>query len=140
MKNPPKELVFSYKEFPKPGDTKRPVADVTFINGERIQPLICIIDSGADCCTLPISIGRIGLGIDFDKLRLRPHGVECACNRKPPMKGYYYKIEIDIRGYRFPVMVNWVESDTAPLIGREDVFSRFNVIFEGNRSVRFRRR
>lgn len=120
------EIIFPYITFP---DTKsRPVADIQLDYLGSKQNILCIIDSGADFSFLPKSIGET-LGIDFsedDSISNSPEGID----GKIKAKCFEHPIQIHIGKFSFSIRIFWVEGSVTPLLGREGIFDKFDVLFQ----------
>ena len=149
------EIEIPFKSF-KPKSFPVPVVTPVFsVDGQRIQ-IPCIIDSGADFCTIPISIGR-GLGIDFTKIApneirkkwadldggnleqtailikeiierrlVVPTTYGCACGQIT--EAYYYPATIEINDFKKEILILWTPRDISPLFGRTYLFDSIQEI------------
>lgn len=120
------EIIFPYIKFP---DTKlRPVADIQLDYLGNKQNILCIIDSGADFSFLPKSVGE-ALGIDFsedDPVSNLPEGVD----GKIKAKCFEHPIQVHIGKSGFSIRIFWVEGSVTPLLGREGIFDKFDILFQ----------
>ena len=103
----------------------RPVAKVYVqsLKGEWI-PFVPYIDSGADITLLPFSLG-IKLGFEPTKDIMNLHGV-----RGIGLPVEIRKVKMRIGNVELEPRVAWALVEEAPpLLGRLDIFDRFNIIF-----------
>src|SRR6266403_4598717 len=66
-----KSKIFDYRKIPNHAVPrkrwiKRPMLQVTLVNGTTHQQIVCLVDSGADECLFHASIGR-SLGLDLER-------------------------------------------------------------------------
>jgi hypothetical protein len=110
-----------------------PFVNVTICSGIRsVGPLPCILDSGANFCTIDVEYGKVlGLcsGSSSDELHL-------------PMQGgtgliWYHTIQMEVKGLKFECRCGFSDVTRrtglpiAGILGREGFFSRFqSVTFE----------
>src|SRR3989344_9365524 len=131
-----RKIPFELKPYPTLRDSPKPVLPVTFKNlrdENKIFQSICLIDSGADYCTLPLGAGYT-LDLDFDKLGARKNFIQCACENRN-FFGYLYKLLVVVLDARrepleMPLTVNFVNSETIPVVGRNfmDRFGKISYI------------
>lgn len=122
-------IIFKYKSEPSKIKDKfilRPVADV-FIKSKsgkwiKFNPYI---DSGADVTLIPLSLGKlIGLTIDDKK-------IEQIGGIRGSVPVIYFKCDVKIGEIQFPAQIAWaLIEEVPPLLGRTDVFDKFNVEFK----------
>lgn len=125
-------IVFKYKEeISTKGKIKRPVADV-FIKSKsdgwiEFHPYI---DSGADITLIPLSLGKlIGLSVDEKK-------IEHIGGLSGNVSVIYFKQEIKIGGVQLTAQIAWaLTEEVPPLLGRNDVFDKFNIQFRQRESL-----
>lgn len=127
-------IVFRYKEESlgkKEGSIKRPVADV-FLKTDyglwiEFHPYI---DSGADVTLIPLSLGKL-IGWQLDQEKIEQIG---GIRGNVPV--IYKKTDIKIGKKEFSLNVGWaLIEDVPPLLGRTDVFDRFNVTFKQTEDI-----
>lgn len=120
-------IIFKYKEeSAAKGKIKRPVADV-FIktnSGAWIE-FHPYIDSGADVTLVPLSLGKL-IGLSFDE-----NNIEQIGGIRGSIPVIYLKTEIRIGGIQFSIQIAWaLIEEVPPLLGRTDVFDKFDVLFK----------
>ncbi|HLB60426.1 MAG TPA: hypothetical protein VJL83_02380 [Patescibacteria group bacterium] len=121
-------IVFKYKQEPLGNGQSiaRPVADVYLKtkNNSWIE-FHPYIDSGADITMIPLSLGRlIGLHLDESKV-VQIGGIRGS------VPVIYDKSTIKIGSEIFQARISWsLIEDVPPLLGRTDVFDRFDVTFK----------
>jgi len=139
-----KIIEFGYSELPGKKGTLRPIAAIYLVNGKRRILKTCIIDTGADMCTFPLSFLQL-LGINAKKVKktAKQEDMICACGKKPHAKGYFYPISICLDGLmnckksecvkncKNQIKVNafWIEANCDPLLGRDGILNNFNLHF-----------
>ncbi|MBI5227488.1 aspartyl protease family protein [Candidatus Micrarchaeota archaeon] len=113
------------------GKTLRPVADVTLRNGDRDVVQGMIVDSGADVTLIPKSVGDyIGFKINNEKI-VEVKGIG---DRGIPV--VLKKAFIRIGEKEIDAIVAWSLIEEVPLLlGRKDVFDKFQIIFKDNTSI-----
>jgi hypothetical protein len=124
---------FPYRAEPAPDGHMiyRPIAKVTF-HGPSQRPLthLLYVDSGADHTVLPYRVGKYlaldQLGGDVHEI----HGISGAVGV------IYARIELELAGVRFQAQIAWAQlEEIPPLLGRTDVFDRFDITFQQGRKV-----
>jgi hypothetical protein len=126
-------IIFKYKKeslgFGK-GKVKRPVADVYLKSRSNNSWLEFhpYIDSGADLTMIPLSLGKlIGFKIDSGK-------VEQIDGIRGSVPVIYTQAQIRIGEQEMLINVAWALSEEVPpLLGRLDIFDRFEVTFRQKR-------
>jgi len=139
------EIELPFKSFSAGGFPVPVAAPVFSIAVQKIQ-INCIVDSGADFCTIPQSIGH-ALGINFSKIapaeiskRWRdldgsnaeqvnvliteiiekkvavPTTYECACGQTTG--AFYYPVTIELGKLKKEIIVLWTPKNIPPLLGR----------------------
>ena len=112
----------------------RPLARVKLINENTETTVDMYVDSGADITLIPYSVG-IALGFSLkqeDEIR-RIGGVGGG---KIPI--VVRRLKMRIGGGELNVRVAWCMSEDVPLIlGRLDIFDKFDVLFEGGKKTVF---
>ena len=126
-------IVFKYREELSriSGKVKRPVADVKILtsSGKWIE-FNPYIDSGADVTLIPYTLGRyIGFESPSDIIELRSaKGTEIPVEIR--------KVKIRIGDIELDVRVAWaLIEETPPLLGRLDIFDKFNITFKEKEGV-----
>lgn len=117
------------------GAIYRPVAEVYFKDRDG-SPLVSFmyIDSGADITLIPRALGEI-LGLELAESEIREiRGVGSA---RVPM--IVRKVWLKIGEHEFEARIAWaLEEGVPPLLGRLDIFNRFDVHFkEQDRIIEF---
>ena len=122
-------IVFRYKKESLEGEEKfilRPVADVYIEDktGQWIQ-FHPYIDSGADVTMVPLSLGRL-LGLRADEEKVEEIG---GIRGSVPV--IYVRKRMKICSEMMLGKIAWaLIEEVPPLLGRTDVFDRFEVIFK----------
>lgn len=130
-----------------------PILIVKLIHEKNIINPICVVDSGADFCTLPMESGK-SLGIDFKKTAPKeilkkwlyldkkdqkrvnelvedaiknkyaiPTSYECACGEIT--KAYYYPVTIEIeKRFKEDILVLWTPANSMSLLGRIGILDK----------------
>ena len=118
------------------GRIERPVAKITLIHGENKIPQVFYVDSGADITLIPLSMGEI-LKLNNPKPEeiveikgLGEKGVPMVLRHVTIKLG-----DINIRS-----KIGWALIEDVPLLlGREDFFKYFDIVFAKNRKTIFRK-
>ena len=118
------------------GAVDRPVAKVTLTNRGISIPEIFYVDSGADLTLVPRSIGEI-LKLDdptgqetFDIKGIGEKGVPIVLR----------PVRMQIGNFQFQARIGWALSEDIPmLLGREEIFPLFDILFSKNRKTIFRK-
>lgn len=105
----------------------------------------CLVDSGADCTTLPSSMSSLVYGFDICRMpeaflkRIGAHINESECFCGDRIKSVKLPLLVGFDKYAFAIHINWVNNPNAmPLLGREDFFECFKVeLDELNKQVIF---
>ena len=112
----------------------RPIARVKLIGESAGMTVDIYVDSGADITLIPYSAG-IALGFSLkpeDEIR-KIGGVGGG-----RISIVVRRVKMRINGRELGVRVAWCMSEDVPLIlGRLDVFDRFDVLFEGGKKTVF---
>lgn len=114
------------------GEIYRPVAEVAFKdrNGNEIISFM-FVDSGADITLLPKSLGEV-LGLELDETEIKE--VRGVGDSRVPI--VVKKLLLKIGDISFEARVAWaLEEGVPPLLGRADVFDRFQVSFRQREKV-----
>ena len=108
------------------GEVPDPVIIVDVLTKEGFLPFEFILDTGADCTVLPKYMAEL-TGVDLSSCKQ-----DCTYGLKnEPLNVYIDNITIKISRYEFPIRCLFSEDDsTSLLLGRMDIFSRFNIIFD----------
>ena len=118
------------------GRIKRPVAKIILINKHKKIPQIFYVDSGADITLVPRSIGEI---LDLDN----PKPSETIDIKGIGEKGVpmvLRKLTIQLGDFLIDSRIGWALIEDVPLLlGREDFFKYFDIIFARNRKTIFRK-
>ncbi|PYS85797.1 MAG: hypothetical protein DMF70_03600 [Acidobacteria bacterium] len=106
---------------------KRPMLQVTLLNGTQRKQVVCLLDSGADECLFHASIGR-RLGIDIESGRhKRFDGIAGS------LEAYMHMIEIQIQDFPglVEIEVGFTESDGVDaILGQAGFFENFRICFD----------
>jgi len=112
----------------------RPLARVKLVNENMETTADMYVDSGADITLIPYSVG-IALGFSLkpeDEIR-RIGGVGGG-----KISIVVRRVKLRIGSRELNVRVAWCMSEDVPLIlGRLDIFDKFNVLFEGGKKTVF---
>ena len=127
-------IVFKYKQEPSriPGKLiYRPVAEIylksKLNNWIKFNPYI---DSGADVTLIPLSLGKL-LGLSVNEKKIEQIG---GIRGSVPV--IYFKQEIKIGDIEFSAQIAWaLIEEVPPLLGRTDIFDKFNVQFRQKESL-----
>ena len=124
---------FPYRPEPAPGGRiiHRPVAKAVLYgpNGRTVTQLF-YVDSGADHTLLSYRLGKhLGLdqpGGDVHEI----HGINGAVGVIST------RMDMELAGVRFTAQIAWAQLEEVPcLLGRTDVFDRFDILFQQARKV-----
>lgn len=127
-------VYFELKPAPTIRHRPKPILSAIFKNPNdksKIFPVICLLDSGADYCTLPIEAESI-LGLELKKSGCERNQMECACGNE---QFTAYKIKLNVvtfdenkKPIEMLLNVAFCGSNTMPLIGRNymDMFKKIN--------------
>jgi|SRR3989344_1647797 len=112
----------------------RPVASVTFINGEREIWESVYVDSGADVTLISKSVGdALGFRLEENENITEIKGVG---ERGVPI--VIKKVKVKIGEKLIDTRIAWALIEEVPLLlGREDVFSLFDICFKKNKKTVF---
>lgn len=134
----PMNIEFPYRQEPssREGYIYRPVAKVN-LKGPNKREIIdyFYIDSGADYTLIPYKLGNF-LGLMHKRTQVyEVQGISGVIGV------IFTKIEIKIGDYNFEARVGWAQIEHVPmLLGRFDIFDKFEVIFrQPERKVIFKR-
>lgn len=124
---------FPYRPERAPGGQiiHRPVAKAVLHGlGDRRVTQLLYVDLGADHTVLPYRLGKyLGLdqaGGDVHEI----HGISGAVGV------IYVVLEIELAGVRFNTHVAWAQlEELPPLLGRTDVFDRFEITFKQSQKI-----
>ena len=118
------------------GKIKRPVAKIILINKDKKIPQIFYVDSGADITLVPRSIGEI---LELDN----PNPSEIIDIKGIGEKGVpmvLRKLTIQLGDLRIDSRIGWALIEDVPLLlGREDFFKYFDIIFSRNKKTIFKK-
>lgn len=112
------------------GRVPYPVISVFLLSGKKEILRDFIVDTGADTTTLPKYLAK-ELGINLRNLsRAKSQGIS-----KKPTKTWETKIKLKIGDEIIRTRCSFVSSNKIPpLLGKLDIFSRFNLYFDNNHS------
>jgi predicted aspartyl protease len=117
------------------GEVVVPKVTVEIFTKDGYRKFKFLIDTGADCMMLPRYAAKY-IGIDLKSLeKKRSKGIEGH-----GINVYIGKIKVRIGGEEFKARCLFSERDDTPfLLGRLDIFDRFDIIFEKDK-VKFIKR
>ena len=130
------EITFDYKPLPTSKSKLFPLAKIDLLYKNKKQSFWPIIDSGANVSIFPKAVGDI-MGIDFEG---EPEPVEGVLGT---FLGHSHYINIILGDYKEPISIRalFLMGEPYPLLGREGVFEKFDVLFQERlRKVIFIRR
>ncbi len=88
------------------------------------------IDSGADITMIPLSFGKL-LGLSVNKSEINQIG---GIRGRVPV--IYRKLSMKIGDDKMTIVVAWaLIEEVPPLLGRTDVFDKFNVVFKQTKKI-----
>ncbi len=103
----------------------RPVGKVFIEHGGNKFLIYPYIDSGADITLIPRSIGE-ALGLKFEQNEIR----ELRGIGEGKIAMVIKSVQMTVGEYTFPCSIAWALTEKVPLLlGRRDIFERFEVIF-----------
>jgi len=132
------EIEFDFREESSGlfGRIKRPVAKIILINRDKEIPQIFYVDSGADITLVPRSIGEI---LELDN----PSPSEITDIKGIGEKGVpmvLRKVTIKLGSLNIESRIGWALIEEVPLLlGREDFFKYFDIVFSKNKKTIFRK-
>lgn len=132
------EIEFDFREESSGlfGKIKRPVAKITLINKNKTVPQIFYVDSGADITLIPRSVGEI---LDLDN----PSPSEIVEIKGIGERGVpivIRSVAIQFGNFSNKVRIGWSLIEEVPLLlGREDFFKFFDIIFSKNSKTIFKK-
>jgi len=117
------------------GRIERPVAKITLIHGENKIPQVFYVDSGADITLIPLSMGEI--------LKLNnPKPEEIVEIKGLGEKGVpmvLRSVTIQLGSFNIKSRIGWALIEDVPLLlGREDFFKYFDIVFSKNKKTIFK--
>lgn len=132
------EIEFDFREESSGlfGRIKRPVAKIILINKYKKIPQIFYVDSGADITLVPRSIGEI---LELEN----PKPSEITDIKGIGEKGVpmvLRKLKIQLGDILIDSRIGWALIEDVPLLlGREDFFKYFDIVFSKNKKTIFRK-
>jgi hypothetical protein len=116
-----------------PNGITRPLLEVRVFYPPTRKKLkfLALVDSGADLCVAPGSIGK-ALGIDV------PCGVPRTFDGVfgPPVTGFTHCVVLDVGGYGITAKMTFFESKTNYLVlGQYGFFDSFKVLFDCSKQI-----
>lgn len=134
----PVEIEFDFKKEESNifGPILRPVARLFIIKGKTKLPEIFYVDSGADVTLIPRSVGELlGFKVESPEEISEIKGVG---ERGIPI--VVKKVKLQIGQEKLKTKIAWSLVEEVPLLlGREDFFKYFDIIFAKNKKTIFRR-
>lgn len=131
------EIEFDFREEQSRifGPISRPVAEITFINGEKKVLEYPYVDSGADISLMPKSVGDF-LGFEIEKTDQITE-IKGIGERGVPI--IIKKAKIRIGEKLLETRIAWALIEEVPLLlGRTDVFNLFDICFKKNKKTVFK--
>lgn len=125
-------ITFQFKEEKSPvfGTIRRPIAEVYLKHRQKNiwQPVTMLVDTGADYTLLPRFLASpLGVYFSHDCRSIHTLGVGGNCQVYLLTKSIKAKIGL----YERTIPLGFVNSDSIPpLLGRQEFFETFKVIFE----------
>jgi len=127
---------FSYFPHPLDPSVSYPLVVATLQGPSRAIELQCLVDSGADIDSFPVSVARkIGIPTeDCPTETIIGIGGQITCylsEVKISIAGHSYKTEAQfLEPSRVVVHGQMVSRDIPPLLGRKNTFANFKIIFD----------
>lgn len=125
-------MKFNYLEIPSSDPTKpparRPYVVIRLVCGSSFQDLWCLVDSGADVCLFPSSIGRL-VGIDVESGRKG----EIGGIAEQPIAVYYHSLRLIVKGLSgVDVEAGFTDSKgvRTGILGQKGFFDNYKIVFE----------
>jgi hypothetical protein len=104
----------------------RPYLVVRAASKEKFTDTFCLIDSGADYCMMPSSLGKL-IGIDVKsgpEQEIKGIGAQ-------PVKGYFHPVHITVpKLASFDATVAFCDELKYGVLGQEGFFQKFRVVFD----------
>lgn len=130
-------MKFSYIEIPSRhptvSRTRRPYLPIRLIHANSFQDLWCLVDSGADVCLLPASIGRL-IGIDIENGRRG----EIGGVGDQPITVYYHPIRMivsSLSGVDLEAAFTDSKGVRTGILGQAGFFDHYRITFERYRNT-----
>lgn len=119
------ETVFPYRKEHSPifGSIYRPKIPVELIRGSERKIQLMYLDSGADITLLSKSVG------DLLKFEMIGDVLEMKGVADISIPVIMKNIDIKLCDIEFPVRVAWALIETPLLLGRMDIFDKFEIVF-----------
>ena len=114
---------------PKKHWVKKPLLQVSLLNGGRRTNVVCLVDSGAEDCIFHSSIASL-LGIDLKSGTLKSF---TGIAKGHPIDGYLHTVELQVYGMTERVSIDayFTEAEgVSALLGQSGFFENFKVTFE----------
>lgn len=117
------------------GSIYRPVAKLTLVHGNKSVPQIFYVDSGADLTLIPRSVGEI---LAFNNpTSSEINDIKGIGEKSVPI--VIRKVTLVLAHFRIQSYLGWALIEDVPLLlGREEFFKYFDIIFRKNRKVLFK--
>lgn len=125
-------VTFKFKEYPSSifGVTRRPVAQVSFQHKNKIRwlPVTMLVDSGADYTLLPFFLAYpLGINLITDCKVIHTKGVGGTSKVYLLKK----KIKVKLGEFKREIPIGFLSNDyIPPLLGRQEFFETFKVVFD----------
>lgn len=118
------------------GRIERPVAKIILIHNRNKIPQVFYVDSGADLTLISLSIGEI-LGLNNPKPE---EIVEIKGIGEKGIPIVLRKVVIQIGNIDIDSRIGWALIEDVPLLlGREDFFKYFDIVFSKNKKTIFKK-
>jgi len=105
----------------------RPAIPIQLINGQNRVRCYALIDSGADYCVFPASLGElIGLKIESGKLDC----FDSVAEKQQGLKAYFHSIKFEVGGYEFDCWAGFSRDIGNAVLGQLGFFSLFSILFD----------
>lgn len=118
------------------GRIESPVAKITLIHHRKKTLQVFYVDSGADLTLIPLSIGEI-----LELNNPKPEEiVEIKGIGEKGIPIVLRKVVIQIGNINIDCRIGWALIEDVPLLlGREDFFKYFDIVFSRNRKTIFKK-
>ena len=104
-----------------------PLLQVSLKYGDKIRPVLALVDSGAVECIFPESLGRV-LGIDVSSGQ--PRNFYGIANQE--INGFRHKLQLRVTGFDhwIEVEAGFLNGNVMPLLGQAGFFDNYQIVFE----------
>ena len=113
------------------GTVLDPIIAIPVLTKYGYQPFEFLVDTGADCTIVPLSLTKV-LHVDMTGAkRISFCGIEGS-----PIITYIGKITLKLTKKPIDIPCAFSSNEQTPFIlGRKDIFSKFNILFDNKRKV-----